>query len=57
VFKFERNIGTEAMKYSSLSSPKVPGEQTFAKVRPTKCSKMSERRKKMAELLVRVAVI
>jgi hypothetical protein len=57
VFKFERNIGTEAMKYLSLLCLKVPGEQKFAKVRPTKCSKMFDEEKKIAELLVRMAVI
>jgi hypothetical protein len=40
LFKFERNIGTEALKYCSLSCPKFPGEQEFAKVRSTKCSKL-----------------
>jgi hypothetical protein len=56
-FKFERNIGTEAMKYRSLSCPKVPGEQEFAKMRPMKCSNMFDEEKKIAELLVRMAVI
>jgi hypothetical protein len=47
VFKFERNIVTAAMNYLSLSSPKVPDEQEFEKVRSTKCSKMSDEGKKL----------
>jgi len=57
VFKFVRNVGTEAKKYRSLSCTKFPGEHEFEKARSTKCSKMSDKGEKTAELLVRMAVM